>query len=221
MKLEIWSFSRSLSPRLPCKLLWNGFHFISLGSHLLLRHRPRAATHRPKRRRSLSRPNDASRASLLLVTDTTLSSPQLTFTLLGSSCAAVVTAVQRWNYLCIGKRYNMRGVNSLNARLSPRCSDCWGSWCWSSSLPCPQPDLSPQATCTDSCGSPTTGTERQVSNWTQRPIWSRNMNQNTNDSSKAFLKEINKALTASRFMMVWPVSPNRGFLNRTLNSGHG
>ena len=28
-------------------------------------------------------------------------------------------------------------------------------------------------------------------------------------------------LTASRFMMVWPVSPNSGFLKRTLNSGQG
>lgn len=30
-----------------------------------------------------------------------------------------------------------------------------------------------------------------------------------------------RLLTASKFMMVWPVSPKRGFLKRTLNSGQG
>lgn len=45
---------------------------------------------------------------------------------------------------------------------SPHCSDYWGSWCLSSSPPCPQPDLSLPAACTGSYGSPATGIDKKV-----------------------------------------------------------
>lgn len=122
---------------------------------------------------------------------------------------------------------------------SPHCSDCWGSWCSSSSPPCPQPDLWPPAACTGSYGSPGTvkKKKKEKHKWTEMNIitnksleWLHSClhTQHIAGGSLTFKiikkwaqEEKNKALTASRFMMVWPVSPKSGFLKRTLNSGHG